>query len=147
MNFDELEKIIAKEAGVDVCPICGTPFKKYHSRQKTCATEECRKIYRAQYMKDRTARMRAEDLDGWRKKHADAQKKCRRKKKGLITADRNYQKMQEYWEAQSQRHIETDGLEYGKRQMERTLAQVPKIDVSGFVRKDGADDNIHNKDS
>lgn len=63
MNFDELEKIIAEEAGVDICPICGTPYKKYHSRQKTCAAEECRKKHRAQYLKERTERLKAEDID------------------------------------------------------------------------------------
>ena len=36
MNFDQLNDIIAREAGINICPICGVPFEKYHSRQKSC---------------------------------------------------------------------------------------------------------------
>ena len=51
---------------------------------------------------------------------------------------RNYKKMQSYWERQLDKDLKIrdaeDGLEYGKKQVEKTLAQVPKIDVSGFMK-------------
>ena len=130
MNFDELNKIIAKEAGISICPICGTPFDKYHARQKTCGADECKRLYKNQYLKDRKARLMREDVEAFREKRREAQKKSRRKKRRKEVADENYQKIQKYWESQAERHIETDGLEYGKRQMERTLASIPKIDVN-----------------
>ena len=71
-----------------------------------------------------------EDVEAFREKRREAQRKSRRKKRRKEVADENYQKIQKYWESQAERHIETDGLEYGKRQMERTLASIPKIDVN-----------------
>lgn len=130
MNFDELNRIVAEEAGINICPICGTPFDKYHARQKTCGTDECKRLYKNQYLKDRKARLMREDVEAFREKRREAQRKSRRKKRRKEVADENYQKMQEYWASQAERHIETDGLEYGKRQMERTLASIPKIDVN-----------------
>jgi hypothetical protein len=76
-----------------------------------------------------------EDIEAFRKYRADAQRKSRHKKKNLDIADENYMRMQEYWKRQEQRHIETDGIDYGKKQMERTLATIPKIDVSGFEKE------------
>lgn len=130
MNFDELNKIVAKEAGINICPICGTPFDKYHARQKTCGTDECKRLYKNQYLKDRKERLMREDVEAFREKRREVQRKSRRKKRRKEVADENYQKIQKYWEEQAERHIETDGLEYGKRQMERTLASIPKIDVN-----------------
>jgi hypothetical protein len=46
--------------------------------------------------------------------------------------------MQSYWERQidvKERKLD-GGLDYGKKQVEKTLAQVPKIDVSGFEKRD-----------
>ena len=82
-----------------------------------------------------------EDIDLWRAKRAAAQRKHRRKKKGLIVADENLKRAQEYWEKQEAKHYLaiSDGKEYAERQMADTLAKVPKIDVSGFDRKDGAE--------
>lgn len=135
MNFDELNEIVAKEAGVSVCPICGTPFAPRHDKQKTCATEECKRLYKNNYLKERRKRLREENIELYRKIRAEAQRKSRRKKRNLELAERNYEKVQEYWEKQAERHIETDGIDYGKKQMERTLAMIPKIDVSGFGKE------------
>ena len=136
MNFDELNKIVAEEAGVHICPICQTPFEPINKRQKTCGVKECQRLYKNQYLRERRRRLMEEDIDAWRKYQADAQRKSRRKKKALEVIDTNLQKLQNYWDAQQEKHIETDGLEYGKKQAERTLAKVPKIDVSGFKRSD-----------
>jgi len=137
MNFDELNKIIAEETGVSICPICGTPYSPRHPQQKTCATEECRKAHRAKYMRERTERLREEDIDGWRAKRAAEQRKHRRKKKGLIIADENLRRAEEYWEREKARRFveQTDGKEYAKRQVADTLARIPKIDVSGFGKE------------
>lgn len=146
MNISDLDKIIEQEAGVSICPICGTPYTKYHYRQVTCGTDECKKEHRARYMRERTERLRAEDLDGWRKKEAERQRKGRRKKKGLITIEENLQRAQEYWEREQARHYleKPDGKGYAEQQIARTLAQVSKIDVNLERR---ANDDIHDKNT
>lgn len=147
MNFDELSKIVAEEAGVDICPICGVPYKKRHPSQKTCATEECKRQWRRDYYKDNRKKRIKEDAEAFREYRREAMRKYRHKKRNVEIADGNLAKMQDYWERQSKRHVETDGIDYGKRQMERTLAQVPKIDVSGFGKERKENDNLHGKDT
>lgn len=141
MNINELNDIIAKETGLSICPICQTPFKPRHHRQVTCGSPMCKKAHRARYMKERKERLMEEDIEKWRHKRATAQRKSRRKKKNLITADENYRKAQEYWERREASFYmeKPDGKGYAERQIEKTLSQVPKIDVSGFKRKDGAE--------
>lgn len=135
MNFDELNAIVAKEAGVHICPICSVPFEPRHKRQKTCGTKECQRLYKNRYLKERRKRLMEEDIDAYREYRADAQRKFRQKKKALEVIDTNLERLQNYWDKQQTKHIETDGLEYGKKQAERTLADVPKIDITGFERK------------
>lgn len=138
MNFDELNKIVAKEAGVNICPICGTPFGKYHSRQKTCGTEECKRLWRNKYYDERRRRLLKECPEEFRRYRREAEKKTRKKKRERELMQRNYKKMQSYWERQidvKERKLD-GGLDYGKKQVEKTLAQVPKIDVSGFEKGD-----------
>lgn len=132
MNFEELEKIVQAEAGVSICPICKTPFKPYHSRQITCAAEECRKSYRSNYLKERNARLKAQDEDMWRKKHTDAQRRSRHKKREFKLTDENLKKAQAYWKKREAQHYTalSDGKEYAERQIANTLAKVPKIDVN-----------------
>ena len=137
MNIEQLNKIIAKETGLSICPICQMPYRPRHSKQKTCGNEECRKAHRAKYLKERTERLKAEDIDLFRQKHNEAQRKHRRKKKGLSTVDDNLRKAQEYWERREQALFveQTDGREYAKAQVARTLSQVPKIDVNSFGKE------------
>ena len=137
MNINELNEIIAKETGVSICPICQVPFTPRHSRQITCASEECRKAHRKAYLKERKERLMAEDIDLWRAKKAAAQRKHRRKKKGLIVADENLKRAQEYWEMREAKlYVEKpDGKGYAERQIADTLSKVPKIDVSGFGKE------------
>lgn len=146
MNFDELSKIVADEAGVSICPICGSPFKKYHSRQIICSSPDCKKTYRADYFKKRTARIREEDVDSFRKKHNEAQKRYRQKRKENKAIDDNLKKTQEYWERRKQAlepKEESDGKGYAQQQIEKTLSQIPKIDVNIGGAKD---DILHSKD-
>lgn len=132
MNIKELNDIIEKEAGVNICPICGTPFEKFHYRQITCGTDECRKSQRAKYMREYTEKQKAEDIEAYRKKNAERERRYRRKKKGLDILDENLKRAQEYWERQeAKRFLEKDdGKTYAQRQVEKTLASVPKIDVN-----------------
>lgn len=136
MNFDELNEIIAREAGINICPICGTPFDKYHSRQKTCGTDECKRLWRNKYFDERRRRLLAENPEEFRAYRREAERKTRRKKRNKEAMRRNYKKMQSYWERQIdvKEHRIDGGLDYGKKQVEKTLEQVPKIDVSGFEK-------------
>ena len=136
MNFDLLNEIIAKEAGVNICPICGIPYEKYHSRQKTCGTEECKRLWHNRCVEERRRKMLTEKPEEFRAYRREAEKKTRRKKKQKEMLRKNYKKMQSYWERQidvKERKID-GGLDYGKKQVEKTLAQVSKIDVSGFEK-------------
>lgn len=136
MNFDVLDEIIKRQADVHICAVCGTPFRPYHSRQKTCGSEECKHLWHTDYYNARRRKRLAEDPEAFRAERREAERKCRRKKKEKEVMGRNYDKLEEYWQRRANSRVETDGLEYGKRQVERTLAQVPKIDVSGFERRD-----------
>ena len=137
MNFNQLNEIVAKEAGVDICPICGTPYKKYHSRQKTCGTDECKRLWRCRYFDERRRKALAESPEEFRRYRREAEKKTRRKKRERELMRRNYKKMQSYWEKQIdvKEHKLDGGIDYGKKQVEKTLAQVPKIDVNIGVKK------------
>ena len=138
MNFDELNEIIAREAGINICPICGTPFEKYHSRQKTCGTDECKRLWRNKYFDERRRRLLAENPEEFRAYRREAERKTRRKKRNKEAMRRNYKKMQSYWERQIdvKEHRIDGGLDYGKKQVEKTLEQVPKIDISGFEKRE-----------
>ena len=136
MNFSLLNEIIEKEAGVSICPICGIPYDKYHKNQKTCGTEECKRLWHNRYLEERRQKMLAENPEEFRAYRREAQRKTRERKRKAKVADGNYQKLENYWLDKANRRIETDGLEYGKKQAERTLASVPKIDVSGFRKGD-----------
>lgn len=134
MDFKVLDEIIAKNSMVHICPVCGTPFREYHSRQKTCGTEECKRMWRNSYYEKRRRTKLAEDPEGFRAYRREAEKKTREKKKETEMMRRNYKKMQSYWERQLDAKLKMeekeDGREYGKKQVEKTLAQVPKIDVN-----------------
>lgn len=132
MNFDELNELVAREAGVSICPVCSVPFAKRNPRQKTCGSTECKRLWRNRYFEDRRRRMLAENPEEFRAYRRAAEKKTRRKKKERERMKRNYKKMQSYWERQIdvKEHKIDGGLDYGKKQIEKTLAQVPKIDVN-----------------
>lgn len=137
MNISELEKIIEEQTGNKSCPICSTPFKPRHSRQKTCGSPECKRLFHNQYLRERARRLKAEDKEAFNRYHATAQRQSRNRKKMREQSERNYAKLQEHWErvAEFDKTVAEHGLDYGKRQAEKTLASVPKIDVEAFMRE------------
>lgn len=137
MNFEELERIIKDEAGITICPICGTPYEPRSGRQRTCAAEECKRLWHNKYLRERRERLITEDKEAFNRYHADAQRKSRHKKKRLEEVDDDLKRAQDYWkrrEAQQYLAI-SDGKEYAERQIADTLAKVPKIDTSGFGKE------------
>ena len=137
MNISDLDKIIEEETGISICPVCGTPFERYHKRQRTCGTEECKRLWHNKYLRERRERLIAEDKDAFNRQHAIAQRRSRHKKRNMEIADENLRKAQEYWERFEKKHYteKSDGKGYAERQMQKTLSQVPKIDVSGFGKE------------
>lgn len=137
MNFDALDDIIRKNTNLNICPICGTPFRQYHSRQKTCGAEECKRRWNNIRSDKHRRRRLAEDPEAFRAYRREAEKKTRKKKKERELVGKNYDTIEEYWQrqAETREHNLDGGLDYGKRQAEKTLAQVPKIDVSGFIKE------------
>lgn len=148
MNFDELSKIVAEEAGVNICPICGVPFDKRHSRQKTCGADECKRLWKNDYLKAHRKKLIEEDADAYREYRNEVQRNYRRRKKAVTSVDETLIRAKEYWERFAEHHeiALTDGKDYAERQIADTLARVPKIDVSGFLKERGNDD-LHSKDT
>lgn len=148
MNISELEKIIEEQTGNKACCICGVPFKPRNSRQRTCGSPECKGAFHNQYLRERNKRLKAEDKEAFNRAHAIAQRKSRQKRKAVEQADRNYAKMQKHWEriAEFDKSVADYGFEYGKRQAEKTLASVPKIDVEGFMKERNKNDNLYDND-
>lgn len=142
MDFTQITKIL-NDAGIHVCPICGTPFQPYHSRQKTCGTEECKKAFHNQYVQARVKRLKAEDPKAWKKYHADANRRWREKQKEIRQREEELKELQERWEKQSEfdKKISEYGHEYGKRSAEKVLATVPKIDVNMGESNDRVQNN------
>lgn len=145
MELQCLEAILSKTSGNKFCPICGTPFKPYHSRQRTCGAPECKRQWRNQYMRDRTKRQRAEDLEGWRKYHREAVRKSRAKKREMRNRDAQLKQLAKKWEKQAEfdRKVTEYGHCYGEVQKQKILATVPKIDVN----LGGHNDDLHDKDN
>lgn len=143
MDLTSLQKILTEESGNKFCPICGTPFKPRNSRQKTCGAPDCKRLWHNQYNRERTKRLRAENIETWRKHHRDATRRSRAKKRQRVERDAQLKRMGEDWEKQADfdEFVSKHGHEYGKLSTEKVLARVPKIDVN----LGGHHDNIHDK--
>jgi hypothetical protein len=136
MNFEELSKIVANDTGMKVCEICGVAFRPVNDRQKVCGDADCQREATLRRAREYRKKRMAEDPEGFRAYRRAATRKSRAKKKKLEKSDEDlialqdkYRKMEE-----SERKLSEWGLAYGKRQMEQTLASVPKIDVEGFLK-------------
>ena len=133
MNFDQLNEIVAKEAGVDICPICETPFRRRDARQKTCGTNECKRLWRNKYLRERRLRLIAEDKELFNFRHAEAQRKSRRKKRAQQIASEDVaidtMSAEEIDRLESLFVMRTPADEYAERQRAKTLAGIPKINV------------------
>ena len=147
MNFDELSKILHDEAGINVCPICGTPFDKRYKQQKTCGAADCRRAHKNQYLRERRERLLEEDREAYNEKRAEAERKYRYKKKAKEAAERDMEKVKAYWERRKTSEDRVTGEDYGKRQMEKTLAMIPKIDVNIDGKERKNNDDVHGKDN
>jgi hypothetical protein len=146
MNFDELSEILREEAGINVCPICGTPFEKRYKQQKTCGTDECKRAHKNKYLRERRRKLLEKDREVFNKHHREAQQRYRNKKRGREAYEQSLDKVAEYWQRAKEKREEVyeDGFNYGKRQMERTLAMIPKINVN--LEGSKTNDDVHDKD-
>lgn len=132
MDLQKLENILTEQSGNKFCVICGTPFEPHTSRQKTCGAPECQKALHAEYMKERAKRMKAEDIEAWRKYHREAQRKSRHKKRDRIKRDEQLKRIAKRWQKQEDfdKKVQEYGLNYGEVQARKILENVPKIDVT-----------------
>jgi succinate dehydrogenase/fumarate reductase flavoprotein subunit len=129
MNFEELDEIIRKETELSICKVCGTPFTPYHSRQKTCGAEECKRIWNAKRVNNYRKKKSEESPEEWRMKRRTATTRYRAKKRAAEKHEEKLQEIEEHWKEFEEHEDRITGLDYGKRQMERTLALVPKINI------------------
>lgn len=144
MNLKDLEKAL-NDAGIKTCVVCGCPFEPYTKRQKTCGSERCKRTYHNKYVRERSRKQRAENRALWNQNHTEAQRKYRAKQRELQRRADELKEVGNRWERQAEfeRKISEYGHEYGKRSAEKTLAKVPKIDVT----LGGQHDNVHTKDN
>ena len=140
MNLDEIEKILQDDAGLRTCQICGNPYKPYHRRQKTCGEPDCRRAYHNEKMKAHQAKRMAENPEEFRANKREHARKYARRQNALRTRDAQLRYLSERWKKQGEfdRKISEYGMDYGRVQSEKTLAQIPKIDVT---TGDGKDDD------
>lgn len=126
-----LEKLF-EEKGIKTCPICGMPFEPYHSRQRTCGSDECRRTWKNAYTRERSRAFRENDREGWRRYHREAQRKYRHKKKAAEEREAQLEDIHNEWVRKQNfdLFVTEHGHEYGKLSAEKVLAQVPKINVN-----------------
>lgn len=145
MNIEIIEQLIAEETGLKTCPICGMPYKAYHPRQKTCGEQECKRVWHNKYLQERKARLIEEDPDEFRKYRREAMRKYRAKQKALKKRDEQLQELEERWDRVDEfdKRMAEYGLDYGKNQAEKVLANLPKVntEIGGNNEKDGHDGN------
>ena len=125
MNLSEIQKVMA-DNGVKVCPICGMPFKAYHSRQKTCGSPDCKKEHHNKYLRER------ELTEEQKESHRNSNRRWRRKKKRIAERTAQLDEIIERTQKQVDfdNYVREHGHEYGKLQAEKILASVPKIDLN-----------------
>ena len=138
MDLKKIESILQAEAELKVCPICGTPYKPYHSRQKTCGNSECIRINRSEITKRRNAERKEENPDEYRANRRALVQRYRRKKRAMANREAQLKELSKEWEKQTEfdRKVTEYGIDYGKRSAEKVLADVPKIDVNMERRED-----------
>ena len=137
MDLNKMEAILQEKTALRFCPICGTPFTPYHSRQKTCGNKECRREYHALQVKEYNERQKADDPEGYRQKRSAANKRARKKQSKLNTRELQLKELSERWQKQVnfEAKVAEYGLDYGKKSAEKVLASVPKIDVNIYGKE------------
>lgn len=132
MDLTEIETALRAESDLKVCPICGNPYRPYHSRQKTCGAQECIKANRCKSTKRNNDARKSRNPDEYMESRRNAVMRYRKKKQALISRESQLKELSKQWEKQLDfdKKISEYGLEYGKRSAEKVLATVPKIDVN-----------------
>ena len=145
MDLNSIEQVLAAETNLRICPICGTPYKPYHSRQKSCGSPECKREVHNAYCRARRKRLMEEHPEEFRAYRAKAMRKYRAKLKEKDRREEELKELAERWKRQQKfdEYVSVHGHEYGKLSAEKVLAKVPKIDVT----LGGKHDNVHGKDS
>lgn len=148
MDLNKIEQVLQSETGMKVCPVCGNPYKPYHSRQKTCGERECKKAYQNESAKKRIARRRAEHPEEFKALKREYARRYRQRKKTLQSRDIQLKDLSEQWEKQLDfdKKISEYGLEYGKRSAEKVLATVPKIDVNIHGKENENEQSVQNEE-
>ena len=143
MDLTKIESILQAEAELKVCPICGTPYKPYHSRQKTCGSSECIRINRSEATKRRNAERKEENPEEYRASRRASVQRYRQKKRAMVNREAQLKELSEQWEKQTEfdRKVTEYGMEYGKRSAEKVLANAPKIDVN-IERREEDEQNV-----
>lgn len=138
MNLNSIEQVLAAETNLRICPICGTPYKPYHSRQKSCGAPECKREVHNAYCRARRKRLLEERPDEFRAYRAKAMRKYRAKLKDIEDREKELSRLSEQWKKQQEfdEYITAHGHEYGKLSAQKTLEKVPKIDVNLGGEKD-----------
>ncbi len=126
MKYEELSKIL-REEGHYICPICGMPFKPYRKTQKTCGDPECQKVAHSQKTQETMKRKMADPEE--RAKRNDTVKRYRQKQKAKPKDGEWIDRLEEYVAKYEDKCSYVSGIDYGKRQMEKTLAGLSKIDT------------------
>lgn len=145
MDLKSIEQVLAEEKNLRICPVCGTPYKPYHSRQRSCGAPDCKRELHNEYVRDRAKRLKAKDPEAYRGYRAKAMRKYRAKLKEKDRREEELKELAERWKRQQKfdEYVSVHGHEYGKLSAEKVLAKVPKIDVT----LGGKHDNVHGKDS
>lgn len=122
--FKDIENL----SGIRRCPVCGEPFKPYHSRQKTCGRDKCKREYRNGYLRQKRREMMKDSPEMYRKYHREAQRRYRHKKKLKQELAETLEELNRAIN-HADPNDRVSGIDYGKRQAEATLAQIPKIKI------------------
>lgn len=124
--FEFMQEVFDQSNGARICPYCGTPYAPYHSRQKTCGREECKTRHHREY----TKRWTEEKMRTNPEQIRASKRQYMRRKRRWEKAEQRMEKLEKYADSIERQDDAVAVLNYGDRQKERTLAQVPKIDVN-----------------
>lgn len=131
MNLDNLIEILEEKSGNKYCVICGTPFKPYNVRQKTCGSKECQKKYHSIYVNDYNRKLREAEPEKVRKRNREWMRKYRARQKAVDNAVADLDREAERWEKQQKfnEKVAEYGDRYGEEQAKKILERVPKINT------------------
>ena len=144
MELEELKGRIAEKGSLRICEICGLPYRPYHTRQCTCGDKACKAEHHRRYVREYNKMRRKEQPEVVREYSRQCMRKFRARQREEAEAIARFDEMVEHIEQQAafDHKITEYGHRYGDVQKEKTLASVPKIDVT----IGGNNDDIHTDD-